>query len=87
MLVNLKIVKRILASTKKDRLQNYFVRKVMDIPQLVSIWETVCKFDVIYRTPNRYNNVITTIVRLSYRKLEYYITKYIQPRLPVISRE
>ena len=69
MLVNLKIVKRILASTKKDRLQNYFVRKGMDIPQLVSIWETACKFDVIYRTPNRYNNVITTIVRLSYRKL------------------
>lgn len=31
--------------------------------------------------------MITTIVRLSYRKLECYITKYIQPRLQMISRE
>lgn len=47
MLANLKIVKQILASTKKDKLQNYFVQKVMDIRQLVSIWGTVCKLDVI----------------------------------------
>jgi hypothetical protein len=31
--------------------------------------------------------VITTIVRLSYRKLEYFIMKYLNPRLPTISRE
>ena len=39
------------------------------------------------RTPNRYNNVITTIVRLSYRKLECFIVKYLQPKLQLISRE
>ncbi len=38
-------------------------------------------------TPNRYNNVITTIVRLSYRKLEYFIIKHLNSTLAMISRE